>query len=348
VTITPAGDIVAKAYFAPLSEVVTVTVEMVNGSGTVELYIDGEFVSSHTSSFSFRTISSWSVDLVVTSVNGTWTFSHWVIGDEWMPDMGVYDLRFSSDTAAAARFMNATNSRYVTVEGWLLQQTPSVIPDSVAWSYVDNGVTIVRTVSGWAPKDAEITFTAIAGPYQFLYWSVTDASGISSVMTVSLTDDITMRANFASPIDVVVLTIYISGRGMVEISITDGPTFIYSEPFMVSVYDQVSKTAFSSGKWVFSHWIVDGVEDPAHYRTPRSFMTHTDLYVVFVESTKNYGLYALVLTMLISSLMMFFVRFLFWPKKRKSKEKRLKAKLARKARKEKRKAKRKKRKARWN
>ncbi|MDR0791550.1 MAG: hypothetical protein LBE47_03315, partial [Methanomassiliicoccaceae archaeon] len=310
-----------KAVFALTADLVTVTVEMADGAGTIELYIEGDLIGSYTSSFSFMTIPSWDVEMVVVSINAAWEFSHWIANGSEIRTASTQQLTFDEDAHVYARFLNETNGKFVESEGLLLGSPSQPLTGVTEWSYYDNGVLITRTDNGWAPKDAVITFTAYddptdpTDPYVFLYWmQAGGAGGASQTIEVTSEEDIFITAYFAHPSEAVQITVVIEGRGSVEISIVDGPTFIYTEPFMVWTYDRVAKLAVESESgWAFSHWVVDGEEDRIRERAERSFGNDITLYVVFEQipdAVNEWFLWILTLFILFTLLLACYLWFI--------------------------------------
>jgi len=251
------------------------------GKGTVGLYVNGNSVSSNTSSFSFKTVVSLDVELKASS-SGTWAFAYWIVnGSEG--SSSTLAQKFTVNTELFVRFLNEApghgGDKQITTE---VKRLPSDSDGgSVEWSYVDGGVTIVRNSQGYAPKNAVITFTASADPdHRFLYWSG-DVSEMATTTSSSSAEDIHAIAYFASDADTVTVTVTSEGSGSVLVSIKNGPSFTYTRPFNVSVNDVVTKTASPSTGWTFSHWLgEDGVKDNSVTKEFR-FSDHTTVHAVF-------------------------------------------------------------------
>jgi hypothetical protein len=228
------------------------------------------------------------------SATAPWVFSHWIILPYAFTDPTTGPHSIPSGTTVYVTFLSTSdpeNSKYIAVSA----EPP--VGGTVAWSFNDRGILIYReTVGGFsdgrAPASAEVTFTvkAVNPLYAFLYWSgdvSAMASGSDEKISTSAEGDIIVKAVFALLTDVVEVKIQINGSGSVLVSINNGPSFVYSEMFRVSVTDVVTTTAKPSTGWSFSHWAVDGTEHSA-YERDFSFPQHTTIYATFVSDSKGF------------------------------------------------------------
>jgi hypothetical protein len=269
---------------------ITITV-FATGQGKVEYSIDGGAFQSYIGPFGISNDSD-----VVFRATGTspFVFSHWIFGSEYSVDEVTGYLTFPSDTTVYVTFLSSAPgaNKYITV-------TVSA-GGPAEWSFVDRGVTVIKTGNGVAPKNAEITFMAFADiGYQFSYWTG-DVAGTYWTVSSSSTKDITAIAEFVEDQDAIRVTVNFKGNGTVALWINGNyaGTYDSSFSFVMNGSWTIGMEASASRNWEFSHWIIGGFDNASATVSDLMLQDGDIITVVFNSTDPALWVYILIATLL--------------------------------------------------
>ena len=182
-----------------------------------------------------------------------WTFADW--SGDVVSSSNPLTLTITNDTNLTATFTQDSYDLSVSTVG---EGNVEVVPDQSSYTY---GQTIT------------LTATADSG-WDFVNWSG-DATGGSNPLVVTITDDITITANFAQGSHM--LTVNIMGEGQVERE-PEQATYLTGQTITV--------TATADPGWAFTDWS----GDVAGSSNPITFTITNDTMITATFTQENYSL----------------------------------------------------------